>query len=106
MHIHFNHFFCASLQLSPQLMSKTMKSIVFLAVLSVLTNGLNALPTVADNTSADKTCKSCTSLVAFIHKLNTNQTNLLENAFVNVCNDYSSLPGQQTTQTSYHLFDK
>ncbi|CAG2110590.1 unnamed protein product, partial [Medioppia subpectinata] len=83
-------------------MSKTMKSIVFLAVLSVLTNGLNALPTVADNTSADKTCKSCTSLVAFIHKLNTNQTNLLENAFVNVCNDYSSLPGQQTTQTVIH----
>ncbi|XP_054162734.1 prosaposin-like [Oppia nitens] len=85
-------------------MDQILLTSLLLIILSITTKGLNALPQPVDNlSSVDKTCKGCTSLVTFIDKLNTNSSQLLSDALVTMCNDYSSLPGKQTKLTCTHI---
>jgi len=88
-----------------------MKSLtIFLVVLLSIT-GLKGWPAVETGLSggADEhldrrqTCKACNALVSFVDRIASNDTNLLENSLINMCNDYSSLPGRQTKQMCNYM---
>jgi saposin len=72
---------------------------IFSFTLILILKAINGLPTVLETNSNDDYCKTCNALVSFAHKLTLNNSDqFLDNAFVNICNDYSALPGQQTTK--------
>ncbi len=59
---------------------------------------INGFPTVLETNNNDDSCKACNALVSFAHKLTLNNSDqFLDKAFISICNDYSALPGQQTT---------
>jgi len=88
-----------------------MKAFYIIAIFSLTTLShlkvSNGLPALLSQQSDDKTCKACTALVSFVDKMSRNNSDhSLENGLIRLCNDYSALPGQQTTKMcSFIVYD-
>jgi saposin len=79
-----------------------MKFIILLTIIFISLNVVLSFPTNAEN--RQKYCKSCNAFVSFAVKLSQNNSDSrVENQLIAICNDYSSLPGQQTTIMCTHI---